>query len=409
MEVKKTLKDVEVAQKVVFVRVDFNVPLNDKNEVTDNNRIVEAIPTIKYLQKKKAKIVLLSHLGKVTTESDLTNKSLAPVVAELQLLLNNSVLFNGFFEGPAVESTIQELNEGEIYVLENTRFADIKNQDNTLNLQAKRESKNDIALGMYWAGLADVFVNDAFGTIHRAHASNVGITQHIKTSCLGLLVGKEMEALAKLVDDPKRPYVAIMGGAKVSDKIAMIDKLLMLADKVIIGGGMSYTFNKAQGYEIGKSLYEPDLLPKVEAYLNGPYKDKIFLPVDYAVNDEFTNQPPRYSDEAHIAPNDMGLDIGPESVKAFAKVLEGAHTVFWNGPMGVFEMEHYATGTKAVCEMIANLNNCYSVIGGGDSAAAAKQLNFVKKFSHVSTGGGAAIAVLEQKSLPAYDLINNLN
>ena len=396
---KKSIKDLGNLQgKTVLMRVDFNVPLKD-GKITNDNRITAALPTIEYALNQGAKVVAFSHLGRVKEEVDKASKSLAPVAVRLSELLGKEVKFVPETRGAELEAAIKGLKDGEILMFENTRFEDV---------DGKKESKNDPELAKYWASLGDVYVNDAFGTAHRAHASNVGIASNIGegNSASGFLVDKEIKFIGGAVDNPDRPLVAILGGAKVSDKIAVIENLLEKADKVIIGGGMAYTFMKAQGKEIGISLCEND---KVEyaRELMAKAGDKLVLPIDTVVAKEFSNDAPSRVAEGDIQADEEGLDIGPKSVELFKKTLEGAKTVIWNGPMGVFEMPNFAKGTIGVCEAIANLEGATTIIGGGDSATAAISLGYAEKFSHISTGGGASLEYLEGKVLPGIDSLSN--
>ena len=397
---KKTLKDLDVKGKKVLVRVDFNVPIKD-GVITNDNRITAALPTLKYILENGGKVIAFSHLGKVKEEADKASKTLAPVAKRLEELLGKPVKFVPETRGAALEKAVAELKDGEILMFENTRFED---------LDGKKESKNDPELGKYWASLGDVFVNDAFGTAHRAHASNVGVASNIAESAVGFLIEKEINFIGGAVDNPERPLVAILGGAKVSDKIGVIENLLDKADKVIIGGGMMFTFLKAQGKNTGKSLLEEDKV-ELAASLIAKAKDKgveLILPVDAVVAKEFSNDVEfKTVSVDEISDDVMGLDIGAESVALFEKALEGAKTVVWNGPMGVFEMSNYANGTIGVCKAIAELKDAKTIIGGGDSAAAAIQLGFADKFSHISTGGGASMEYLEGKVLPGVDAISN--
>jgi len=396
---KKTLKDLDVKGKKVLVRVDFNVPIKD-GVITNDNRITAALPTLKYILENGGRVIAFSHLGKVKEEADKASKTLAPVAKRLEELLEKPVKFIPETRGPELEKAVSELKDGEILMFENTRFED---------LDGKKESKNDPELGKYWASLGDVFVNDAFGTAHRAHASNVGIASNIKDSAVGFLVEKEIKFIGGAVDNPERPLVAILGGAKVSDKIGVIENLLDKADKVIIGGGMMFTFLKAEGKNTGSSLLEADKV-ELAASLIKKAKEKnveLLLPIDTVVAKEFKND----TEFKTVSVDDiedgwMGLDIGEKSVELFKKALEGAKTVVWNGPMGVFEMENFAKGTIGVCKAIAELSDAKTIIGGGDSAAAAIQLGFADKFSHISTGGGASLEYLEGKVLPGVDAIS---
>ena len=396
---KKTLKDLDVKGKKVLVRVDFNVPIKD-GVITNDNRITAALPTLKYILENGGRVIAFSHLGKVKEEADKASKTLAPVAKRLEELLGKPVKFVPETRGPELEKAVSELKDGEILMFENTRFED---------LDGKKESKNDPELGKYWASLGDVFVNDAFGTAHRAHASNVGIASNIKDSAVGFLVEKEIKFIGGAVDNPERPLVAILGGAKVSDKIGVIENLLDKADKVIIGGGMMFTFLKAEGKNTGSSLLEADKV-ELAASLIKKAKEKnveLLLPIDTVVAKEFKNDT-EFKTVSVDAIEDgwMGLDIGEASIKLFSDALVGAKTVVWNGPMGVFEMENFAKGTIGVCKAIAELSGAKTIIGGGDSAAAAIQLGFADKFSHISTGGGASLEYLEGKVLPGVDAIS---
>ena len=393
---KKTVKDLNVSGKRVIVRVDFNVPIKD-GVIKDDNRIVQALPTINYLLEEGAKVILLSHLGKVDhkdpekTASDKKKNDMAPVAARLAELVKVPVKFVDETRGEKLEKAISDMKNSEIVVLQNTRYE-------------KGESKNDPELSKYWASLGDLFVTDAFGSVHRAHSSTVGIAE-ILPSALGFLVEKEVTMLSKAVHNPERPFVAILGGAKVSDKINVIENLLTTADKVIIGGGMAYTFLKAQGKEIGTSLCEDDKIEMAKEFL-AKASDKLVLPVDFRVAKEFSEECDNYiTDENHIPSDYMGLDIGPKSIELFKNALQGAKTVVWNGPMGVFEMKTYAVGTIEVCKAISSLPGAYTVIGGGDSARAAIENGFQDDFSHISTGGGASLEFMEGKELPGIAVI----
>lgn len=393
---KKIVTDLAVAGKKVLVRADFNVPMKDGN-ITNDDRIVQALPTIKHLLKEEAKVIVFSHLGRVKEEADKEGKSLKPVAERLSELLGQDVTFVPETRGEVLENAIDTLGNGDILMFENTRFEDI---------DGKKESKNDPELGKYWASLGDLFVNDAFGTAHRAHASNVGIASNVE-SAAGFLMEKEIRFIGDSVDNPERPFVAILGGAKVSDKIGVIENLLTKADKILIGGGMAYTFYKAQGLDIGTSLLEEDKLDLAKDLLSRA-DGKIILPVDTTVNTAFSEEGDVKAVDANAIPDGyMGLDIGPKSIAQFEKELEGAKTVVWNGPMGVFEMEAFAKGTIGVCKAIASLNDATTIIGGGDSAAAAMKLGFADDFSHISTGGGASLEYLEGKELPGLAAISN--
>ncbi|MBC1433790.1 phosphoglycerate kinase [Listeria rocourtiae] len=393
---KKVVTDLDLNDKKVLVRVDFNVPMKD-GKITNDNRIVAALPTIQYILEQNGKAILFSHLGKVKTEEDKADKSLRPVAERLSELLGKEVKFVPVTRGPELEGAISEMKDGDVILFENTRFEDI---------DGKKESKNDPELGKYWASLGDVFVNDAFGTAHRAHASNVGIASNLD-SAAGFLMEKEIKFIGGVVDNPTRPLVAILGGAKVSDKIGVIENLIEKADKLLIGGGMAYTFFKAQGREVGISLLEKDKIDLAKSLLEKA-GDKLVLPIDNVVSREFSNDAPFHTvDSNHIPADEEGLDIGPATVELFTKELQGAKTVVWNGPMGVFEMSNFAKGTIGVCEAIANLDDATTIIGGGDSAAAAMDLGYADKFTHISTGGGASLEYLEGKKLPGVESISD--
>lgn len=393
---KKIVSDLDLKGKVVLERADFNVPIKD-GEITNDNRIVQALPTIEYIIEQGGKLVLFSHLGKVKEESDKEGLSLKPVAENLSKKLGKEVIFVPETRGEKLETAIENLNEGDVLLVENTRFED---------LDGKKESKNNPELGKYWASLGDVFVNDAFGTAHREYASNVGISTHLETAA-GYLMEKEIKFIGGVVNDPQKPVVAILGGAKVSDKINVIKNLVNIADKILIGGGMAYTFIKAQGKEIGLSLLEEDKIDFAKDLLenNG---DQIVLPVDCKIAKEFSNDAKITEVSINEIPSDQeAMDIGPKTVELFNKELQGAHTVVWNGPMGVFEFSNFAKGTIGVCESIAKLEDATTIIGGGDSAAAAISLGFEDDFTHISTGGGASLEYLEGKELPGIKAIND--
>ncbi|MHC0040063.1 phosphoglycerate kinase [Streptococcus anginosus] len=389
---KLTVKDVELKGKKVLVRVDFNVPLKD-GVITNDNRISAALPTIKYILEHGGRAILFSHLGRVKEEADKEGKSLAPVAADLAKKLGQDVAFlPGVTRGAELEAAINALKDGEVLLVENTRFEDV---------DGKKESKNDPELGKYWASLGDgIFVNDAFGTAHRAHASNVGISANVEKAVAGFLLENEIAYIKEAVENPVRPFVAILGGSKVSDKIGVIENLLEKADKVLIGGGMTYTFYKAQGIEIGNSLVEEDKLDIAKALLEKS-NGKLILPVDSKEANAFADYTEvKDTDGEAVDPGFLGLDIGPKSIAKFDQELTGAKTVVWNGPMGVFENPDFQAGTIGVMDAIVKQPGVKSIIGGGDSAAAAINLGRADKFSWISTGGGASMELLEGKELP---------
>lgn len=387
---KKTIEDIDVNGKKVLVRCDFNVPLKD-GVITDENRLVGALPTIKYLVEHNAKIILCSHLGKDAS------KSLAPVATRLSEMLNKEVVFARDEEvvGENAKKAVAEMKDGDIVLLENTRCR-------------KEETKNIETFSKELASLADVFVNDAFGTAHRAHCSTVGVTDYLKTAVCGYLIQKELKFLGNAVETPVRPFVAILGGAKVSDKIAVINNLLDKVNTIIIGGGMAYTFLKAQGYEIGTSLVEEDRLEYAkEMVAKAEAKGvKFLLPVDHRVAAEFKDVEATVTKDQNIPVGNMGLDIGPKTEALYADAIKDAKTVIWNGPMGVFEFENYNKGTIAVAKAMADAD-ATTIIGGGDSAAAVNTLGFGDKMTHISTGGGASLEFLEGKVLPGIAALND--
>ncbi|WP_342253135.1 phosphoglycerate kinase [Spiroplasma endosymbiont of Zeiraphera isertana] len=393
---KKTLKDLDFKNKKVIVRFDFNVPL-ENGKITDDTRIKASIETIKYLQNQDAKIILLSHLGRIKSEADKEKNTLAPVAKRLSEILKENVIFINETRGTNLETTINNLKNKELLLIENTRFED---------LNGNKESTNNPELGKYWANLGDVFVNDAFGTAHRAHASNVGIATNIKNSCVGLLIEKELTMLNKITVNPEHPFIAVLGGAKVSDKIDVIKQLLTKADKVLVGGGMAYTFMKALNYKIGDSLLEKDKIDIAKEIIELG-KEKLILPIDFVIAPEFKDIKGKITNNENIDDGYEGMDIGPKTIKLFENTLINAKTVFWNGPLGVFEMSNFVNGTKNICKTISQLKGAFTLIGGGDSAAAAVKFGYENKFSHISTGGGASLEYLEGKDLPGINAIEN--
>ncbi|WP_370672513.1 phosphoglycerate kinase [Leuconostoc lactis] len=400
---KLTVSDLELSGKKVLMRVDFNVPIK-AGVIGNDNRIVAALPTIKYVLEHGGRAILFSHLGRIKSEDDKKDLSLAPVAKRLGELLGQEVKFVPQTRGAELEAAVADLKDGEVLMVENTRFEDVTDGQET-----KHESKNNDELGKYWASLGnDIFVNDAFGTAHRAHASNVGISANVSQAAAGFLMEKEIKFLGDAVANPVRPFVAIIGGAKVSDKIEIVKSLLEKADKVIVGGGMAYTFDAAKGYKIGNSLFEADKV-ELAKELMAEAGDKLVLPVDSVAADAFSNDAKTEVVDAAAGIPDgyMGLDIGPKSVKLFQDTLDGAKTVVWNGPMGVFEMPNFAKGTLAIAEELVKVteNGGTTIVGGGDSTAAVQQLGVADQLSHISTGGGASLEYLEGKELPGIAAI----
>lgn len=387
---KKTIEDIDVNGKKVLVRCDFNVPLKD-GVITDENRLEGALPTIKYLVEHNAKVILCSHLGKDAS------KSLAPVATRLSEMLDKKVVFARDEEvvGENAKKAVADMKDGDIVLLENTRCR-------------KEETKNIADFSKELASLADVFVNDAFGTAHRAHCSTVGVTEYLDTAVCGYLIQKELKFLGNAVESPVRPFVAILGGAKVSDKIAVINNLLDKVNTIIIGGGMAYTFLKAQGYEIGTSLVEEDRLDYAKEMIAKAEEKgvKFLLPVDHRVAAEFKDVEAVVTEDQNIPAGSMGLDIGPKTDVLYADAIKDAKTVIWNGPMGVFEFENFNKGTIAVAKAMADAD-ATTIIGGGDSAAAVNILGFGDKMTHISTGGGASLEFLEGKVLPGIAALND--
>lgn len=395
---KKTIRDIQVKGKKVLIRVDFNVPLKN-GVITDENRIVEALPTIKYVLDQGGKAIVFSHLGRVKDESDKAKNSLAVVAKRLSEHLKKEVVFVPVTRGKALEDAILAMKNGDVLMFENTRFED---------LDGNKESKNHPELGKYWASLGDVFVNDAFGTAHRDAASNVGIAANIGTTVAGFLLEKEINFIGGTLENPKRPFVAILGGAKVSDKIEVIQNLLKIADKVLIGGGMAFTFFKAMGLEVGKSLLEADKVELAKELLiqaNG----KIELGDDVYTGKAFDPETEKNVRSIHHIPSDeMGLDIGPRTIQIFESFIKDAKTVVWNGPLGVFEFPRFSEGTKSVAQAIAEIKSqATTIIGGGDSAAAVIQFGLSEGFTHISTGGGASLEYLEGKVLPGIQCVDD--
>ena len=386
---KKTIEDINVNGKKVLVRCDFNVPLKD-GVITDENRLNGALPTINYLIENGAKVILCSHLGKPKGEAK-PELSLAPVAKRLSEMLNKEVVFaaDDNVVGENAKAAVDKMQNGDVVLLQNTRYR-------------KEETKNEENFSKELASLADIFVNDAFGTAHRAHCSTVGAGEFLEERACGYLIQKELKFLGEAVENPVRPFTAILGGAKVSDKIAVIEQLLEKVDNLIIGGGMAYTFLKAQGYEIGTSLVEEEKVEYAKEMMEKAKAKgvKLLLPIDNAVSDKFADVAPVITEDANIPAGFMGLDIGPKTIEEYVNTVNSSKTIVWNGPMGVFEFENFANGTLAVAKAMATLTDATTVIGGGDSAAAVNQLGFGDKMTHVSTGGGASLEFLEGKELP---------
>ncbi|WP_276210453.1 phosphoglycerate kinase [Heyndrickxia coagulans] len=391
---KKSIKDIELQGKRVFCRVDFNVPLKDGN-VTDDTRIRAALPTIKYLVENGAKVILASHLGRPKGQV-VEELRLTPVAKRLSELLGKDVKKANEAYGESVKAEISKMNNGDVLLLENVRFY-------------PGEEKNDPELAKEFASLAELYVNDAFGAAHRAHASTEGIAHHLP-AVSGFLMQKELDVLGKALSNPERPFTAIIGGAKVKDKIGVIDNLLDKVDNLIIGGGLAYTFVKAQGHEIGKSLLEEDKIDLAKSFM-AKAKEKgvnFYMPVDAIVADEFSETANKKEVAIEEIPADwQALDIGPKTVELYAKVIKESKLVIWNGPMGVFEMDAYANGTKGVAEALADATGTYSIIGGGDSAAAVEKFHLAEKMDHISTGGGASLEFMEGKTLPGVAALND--
>jgi len=389
---KKSIEDIDVKGKKVIVRVDFNVPLDADKKITDDKRIVGALPTIKYLVENGAKVVLVSHLGR--PKNGFEDKfSMKPTAVRLAELLGKPVTMASDVIGEDAKAKAAALKDGEVLMLENVRFH-------------KEEEKNDPAFAKELSTLAEIFVNDAFGTAHRAHASTAGLADYLPAVC-GKLIQKELDFMGKALANPARPFVAILGGAKVSDKIAVIENLIDKVDTLIIGGGMAYTFIKAQGHSVGTSICEADKLDLAKSLLEKAEKKgvKLLLPIDNKVGKEFNNDTEaKFVCSTEIPDDFMGLDIGPKSVELFSDILKNAKTVVWNGPMGVFEFSNFAVGTKEIAKAVAE-SGAISIVGGGDSAAAVEQLGYADKITHISTGGGASLEFLEGKVLPGIDVL----
>lgn len=391
---KKTIEDIDVKNKKVLVRCDFNVPQDDDGNITDDKRIVESLKTIKYLIDNNAKIILCSHLGRPKGEFN-EKYSLKPIAKRLSELLNIEVKMATDVIGENAKKLVSELHDGEVMLLENVRFH-------------KEEEENDLTFAKELANFAEIYVNDAFGTAHRAHASTAGVANYLP-AVAGFLIEKEIDIIGGALDNPKRPFVAILGGKKVSDKIGVIENLINKADSIIIGGGMAYTFFKAQGFEIGQSICEEDKLELAKELLEKANSKnvKILLPVDIVCTNEISENGNAITVEANNIPVDLiGVDIGEKAIEVFAHELEKAKTIMWNGPMGVFEIDKFAKGTNAIARVLANLD-AITIIGGGDSASAIEKCGLADKMTHISTGGGASLEYIEGKVLPGIECLNN--
>lgn len=393
---KRTLEDLQVEGKRVLVRCDFNVPMDDEGNITDDRRIVSSLPTIKYLMDNKARVILMSHLGRPKGQPN-PKFSLEPVAKRLSELLGKEVTFakEDMVVSDRVKEVVSNMKDGDVVLLENTRFR-------------KEEEKNEESFAKELASLGDIYVNDAFGTSHRAHASNVGLSNQLP-SAVGYLVEKEISVMGKALENPERPFVAILGGAKVSDKIGVIENLLNKVDAILIGGGMAYTFLKAQGYEIGTSILEEDKLELAKELLKKAEEKnvRLLLPVDVVVAEEFKNDTNFKQVKIDSIPEDMmGLDIGEETIELFSNEIRGAKTVVWNGPMGVFEMENFKKGTDAIAKALSE-TDATTIVGGGDSASAVEKAGYADKITHISTGGGASLEFLEGKTLPGIGAIDD--
>lgn len=394
---KKTIRDYDLSGKKVIIRVDFNVPIKD-GKITDDNRIKASLETINYAINNNAKVILMSHLGRIKTEEDKIKNTLEPVALRLSELLDKEIIFVDETRGKILEDAISELKPGEILLMENTRFEDLNN---------KAESSNSEELGKYWASLGDIYINDAFGTSHRSHASNVGIASNLPNG-IGFLIEKEIKEIEQTIKNPQRPFTVILGGSKVKDKIGVIENLVNIADYILIGGAMAYTFLKASGIEIGSSLLDEESIDFCKNVLK-KYSDKIILPIDSVnaleISDEVT---PRECFINEIKENEIGLDIGYNTVKLFKQYLQKSKTIIWNGPLGYFEIENFSNGTKKICEVLKDID-AKKIVGGGDTGAAIIEFGYKDSVSFISTGGGASLEMLEGKKLPGIEIIEDKN
>ena len=394
---KKTIRDYDLSGKKVIIRVDFNVPIKD-GKITDDNRIKASLETINYAINNNAKVILMSHLGRIKTEEDKIKNTLEPVALRLSELLDKEIIFVDETRGKILEDAISELKPGEILLMENTIFEDLNN---------KAESSNSEELGKYWASLGDIYINDAFGTSHRSHASNVGIASNLPNG-IGFLIEKEIKEIEQTIKNPQRPFTVILGGSKVKDKIGVIENLVNIADYILIGGAMAYTFLKASRIEIGSSLLDEESIDFCKNILK-KYSDKIILPIDSVnaleISDEVT---PRECFINEIKENEIGLDIGYNTVKLFKQYLQKSKTIIWNGPLGYFEIEAFSNGTKKICEVLKDID-AKKIVGGGDTGAAIIEFGYKDSVSFISTGGGASLEMLEGKKLPGIEIIEDKN
>lgn len=394
---KKTIRDYDLSGKKVIIRVDFNVPIKD-GEITDDNRIKASLETINYAINNNAKVILMSHLGRIKTEEDKIKNTLEPVALRLSELLDKEIIFVDETRGKILEDAISELKPGEILLMENTRFEDLNN---------KAESSNSEELGKYWASLGDIYINDAFGTSHRSHASNVGIASNLPNG-IGFLIEKEIKEIEQTIKNPQRPFTVILGGSKVKDKIGVIENLVNIADYILIGGAMAYTFLKASGIEIGSSLLDEESIDFCKNVLK-KYSDKIILPIDSVNALEISDEvPPRECFINEIKENEIGLDIGYNTIKLFKQYLQKSKTIIWNGPLGYFEIEAFSNGTKKICEVLKDID-AKKIVGGGDTGAAIIEFGYKDSVSFISTGGGASLEMLEGKKLPGIEIIEDKN
>ena len=394
INLKKTIRDFNLENKKVIIRVDFNVPIKD-GIISDDTRIRESLETINYAISNNAKVILMSHLGRIKEEADLEKNSLEVVSKRLEELLNKKVIFINKTRGEELEDAINNLKNGDILLMQNTRYED---------LDGKKESSNDLSLGKYWASLGNIFINDAFGTCHRAHASNVGIASNLPNG-IGFLIEKEIKEMQLIIDNPIRPFTVILGGSKVSDKIGVIENLVLKADYILIGGAMAYTFLTSTGIDVGKSLVDEENIAFCQNMLE-KYKDKIILPID-SVNARNSIDSNEINETfiANMDKNDIGLDIGYNTIKLFRSFLEKSKTIVWNGPVGMFEKEEFSKGTKSLCEILKNVD-AKKIVGGGDTASAIVNFGYKEAFTHISTGGGASLELLEGKKLPGVEVID---